>query len=147
MCRCNFSSLYSEKENLYHSPASKFLHQKRHYSVISSAISSVISSVIFYQFYVYGNVELFLHLFECVVVLFQYCVNVKNTRASSFYRCFSILRSRKCGISLQTFLHLYPGEKTGLMIFLIPVVRDIAANCTCQSRSEFDWYNRYLYNY
>ena len=44
-----------------------------------------------------GNASLYIH-FWCVVVIFQYRVNVKNTRASSFYHCFTILPKRKCGI-------------------------------------------------
>ena len=55
----------------------------------------------------------------------------KNTRAISFYHCFSILRSRKCGniyirlhtfhvrinaeLKIHTFAHLYGGEKTGML--------------------------------
>ena len=88
----------------------------------------------------------------------------KNTRASSFYRCFSILRSHECGIlytrfhtfyvpvnmelHIHAFIHLYGGEKQVLIFFSIPVARDIGQDYTSQSRSEFDWYNPpHLYNY
>ena len=34
---------------------------------------------------------------------FQSRFNVKNTRVSSFHHCFTILRSRKCGIIYTRF--------------------------------------------
>ena len=58
---------------------------------------------------------------------FQYHFNLKNTRASSFYHCFTILRSHKRGIIytrfhtfyfhvnvelyIHVFIHSYGGEK------------------------------------
>ena len=67
-CRCNFYSLCSEK-NVYHSPASKFVHKKRHSSEFftkndNSVKKSVNFSVKkFYQFYVHIVVEIFIHVF------------------------------------------------------------------------------------
>ena len=58
-----FQSIIGEKENAYHSPASKILHKKRHSSVIytkkrhssvkNCVISSVFSSVIFMEIWIY----------------------------------------------------------------------------------------------
>ena len=67
-CRFNFYSLCSGK-NVYHSPASKFFHKKRHSSEFftkndSSLKKSVKFSVKkFHQFYVHIVVEIFIHVF------------------------------------------------------------------------------------
>ena len=57
------------KKNVYHSPASKFFHKKRHSSDFftkneNSVKKSVKFSVKnFYQFYVHIVVEIFIHVF------------------------------------------------------------------------------------
>ena len=62
----------------------------------------------------------------------------KITHASKFYRCFSILHSHKCG-NIHTRFHTFIWvRKTGMLNFLIPVVRDIVEDCTSQNPSEFD---------
>ena len=40
---------------------------------------------------------------------------IKNTRASLFYHCFTILRLRKCEILFRCFLTFYTMEKTGML--------------------------------
>ena len=39
----------------------------------------------------------------CVVVIFSVSLQRKNTRASSVYHCFSVLRIHKCGIICTCF--------------------------------------------
>ena len=53
-----------------------------------------------------------------VGVFFSVSLKRKNTRASSFYRCFSILRSRKCGIIYTRFHTFIWWRKTGMLNFL-----------------------------
>ena len=58
----------------------------------------------FYQFYVHIDVELYIRWRKTGMLnFFVYHTNVKNTRASSFYHCFTILCSRRCGIICTCF--------------------------------------------
>ena len=62
----------------------------------------------------------FVYVFWCVVVIFfQYRFNVKNTRASSFHRCFTILHYRECGIISYTLSYIYMVEKTVMLNFFL----------------------------
>ena len=68
----------------------------------------------------YGDEEekemlVFVNILWCVVVIFQYRLNVKNTRASSSYHCFTILRSHKCGIIYTRFHKFLWCRKTGMV--------------------------------
>ena len=59
-----------------------------------------------------------------VVVFFLVSLKRKNTPASSFHRCFTILRSHKCGIIYTRFHTFIWWRKAGMLIFFkIPVVR------------------------
>ena len=50
-----------------------------------------------------------------------FCVShqCKNTRASSFYRCFTILRLRKCGIICTRFRTIIRWRKTGMLKYFL----------------------------
>ena len=54
--------------------------------------------------------------FVCVVVIFQYRLNVKNTSASSFYRYFPNLRSHRYAIIPTRLQTLYVQIKVELYI-------------------------------
>ena len=56
----------------------------------------------------------------------------KNTRASSFYRCFSILRSRKCGIIHTRFHTIMWLRKTGML----NIFTDFSHSCVMAMLSD-----------
>ena len=99
-----------------------------------------------------GEKEKEMLVFVCIFLVcggdFSVSLKLKNSCASSFYRCFTILCSHNCGITYTRFHTFTWWRKTGMLkFFIIPVVRDIGADYTSQSRSEFDWYNPDLYYY
>ena len=87
-CRCNFSSLYSEKMCIIRQPVNFFT--KNDNSLKFSQNFSQISSQTVKDFVKF-------------LVKFSVSLQRKSTRASSFYHCFTILRSRRCGIIFTRF--------------------------------------------
>ena len=55
---------------------------------------------------------------SAVFVKFYMFLNCKNSRASSFYHCFTLLRLRKCGIMHTHFSYIYMVEKNRYVRFL-----------------------------
>ena len=107
-CRCNFSSLCSEK-NVYHSPASKFFPKKRHSSEFFTKNDNSVNKSVnftvkkFYQFYVHIDVEMFIHVFM------RLCGGEK-TGIHAFLHLYD---GKKTG--MHALLHLHDGEKTGML--------------------------------
>ena len=65
------------------------------------------------------GIVVFVYMVWCVVIgIFSVLLQRKNTRASSFYRCFSILRSHECGIIYTRFHTFIWWRKTGMLNFL-----------------------------
>ena len=95
MCRCNFFSLCSEK-NLYEcfilrQPVKLFTKNDTACEFFTN-FSQIFSQIV--KFFVKNFVK------------FSVSFQRKNTRASSFYHCFTILRSRRCGI-IYTHFHAF----------------------------------------
>ena len=52
-----------------------------------------------------------------VYMVYTHFLNVKIQRASSIYRCFTILRSHECGTVYTRFLTIIWWRKTGMLNF------------------------------